>query len=141
MRSTSFHLFGITSLICTPSLVPTERSQMHPLRLKKLPFHLFGQRVRFWTPKFRLIREKFLTPSLIPTGKGEKHTLFLKNFYLFTCSHRGTAKFNPSVEKVEKFFMLTLAKSVLWLYNNIKITVKWCQMVRNGVKTEGRTLL
>ena len=44
-------------------------------------------------------------------------------------------------KKVEKFFMLTIAKSVLWLYNNIKITVKWCQMVRNGVKTEGRTLL
>ena len=89
--TTSFHLFGITPLICTPSLIRNLRTSFaHPPRRKNLSLHSFGQGVPFWAPICRDFW-KIFTPLLIPTGKAQMHTLFERKFLIpsLICNGKG----------------------------------------------------
>ena len=87
--TTSFHLFGITPSICTPSLIRNfETAFAHPNRQKIFtPLPIPTGKAQMHT----LFERKFLIPSLICNGKGCFLSLFAK--FLFTCSHRASANY------------------------------------------------
>lgn len=103
---TSFHLFGITPLICTPSLIRNfETTFAHPTRRKifipsliwtrdtVLDTHLSGFLKNIFCPSLicngntvldTQNAKKYLHPSLIRTEEPQMHTLFEKNFHSLT---------------------------------------------------------
>ena len=99
--TTSFHLFGITPSICTPSLIRNLRTAFaHPTRRKNLSLHLFGQGVLFWTPICRDFWKIFFALHLFAMG-----TLFWtpkmpKNIYPSTNSHWESPNAHPFWEKI-----------------------------------------
>ena len=120
LTTTSFHLFGITLLICTPSLIRNLRTAFaHPPRrkifipsliwtrgavldtrlsgfLKKyFSSHLFPQRTAKWTPFYG----KVFTPSLVPTEKHQMHPLNLKIFIVLHLFPVGMGKCIPILKK------------------------------------------
>ena len=120
LTTTSFHLFGITHPICTPSLIRNlETTFAHPTRRKifisspiwtrgtvldtlLLGFlknifssHLFPLRAAKWTPFYR----KNLSPSLVSTGRDEVHTLFERKIYSLHLSAMGTVVWTPKMLK------------------------------------------
>ena len=113
LATTSFHLFGITPPICTPSLIRNLRTAFaHPLRRENFyPFTHLDKGYRFghpfveisekyflpftylqWERRFgHLNRQKIFTPLLIPTGEAQMHTLFERKFLIpsLICNGKG----------------------------------------------------
>ena len=111
--TTSFHLFGITPLICTPSLIRnSETTFAHPLRRKifipsliwtrgtVLDTLLSGFLKNIFCPSLicngnavldTQNAKKYLHPSLIRTGKAQMHTLFERKFLIpsLICNGKG----------------------------------------------------
>lgn len=101
LLNTSFHLFGITPLICTPSLIRNlETAFAHPTRRKIYLFTYLDKGCCFGHPFVGISEKYFLPftylqweqcfghtnhqnlfpPLLIPTGKAQMHTLFERKF-------------------------------------------------------------
>lgn len=115
LTTTSFHLFGITPLICTPSLIRNlETTFAHPTRRKifissliwtrgtVLDTLLLGFLKNIFCPSLicngnavldTQKAKKYLHPSLIRTGKAQMHTLFERKFLISSLICNGTGCF------------------------------------------------
>ena len=112
LTTTSFHLFGITPPICTPSLIRNLRTAFaHPAQRKFSPLTHLDKGCRFGHPFVGISEKYFLpftylqweqcfghpnhqkifTPLLIPTGKAQMHTLFERKFLIpsLICNGKG----------------------------------------------------
>ena len=101
LATNSFHLFGITPLICTPSLIRNLRTTFaHPTRRKNLSLHSFGQEVLFWTPICRDFWKIFFALHLSAMGAVFWTPKSSKNIYPSTNSHWESPNAHPFWEKI-----------------------------------------
>ena len=99
--TTSFHLFGITPLIFTPSLIRNlETTFAHPTRRKKYSFTHLDKRCRFGHPFVEISEKYFLPFTYLQWEQCFGHPNRQKNIYPSTNSHWECPNAHPFWEKI-----------------------------------------
>ena len=99
LATTSFHLFGITPPICTPSLIRNLRTAFaHPPRRKIFIPSLIWTRGTVLDTLLSGFLKNIFCPSLICNGSSVLDTQIAKIYLPFTCSHRETSNAPPDLD-------------------------------------------